>query len=126
MNAALLPWLSLGIGAVQIFACIVIGRPLWPLLRARAPRLLAFRGMPFALGIVLLLIVIPGVLLIYLMSSSFGPASPTIVTRELWRPWFRGLGVGLTLCALYYGPKDIAQRRRRRHTPTVARRRDVA
>ena len=126
MSAALLPWLSVVVGAVQVLACFVIGRPLWPFLRARAPRLLGFRGTPFALGIVIFLIVIPGALFYSMVSSSFESASPIVVMRDLWRPWIRGLGVGLSLCVLYYGPKDLAKRRRRRRALTVARKRDVA
>jgi hypothetical protein len=126
MSAQLLPWLSVVVGAVQVLACFIIGRPLWPFLRAHAPRLLGIEGTPFILGIVLFLIVIPGALFFSLLSSSFGSASSMVPTRELWRPWIRGLGVGLSLCALYYGSKDLAKRRRRRDEPTVARKRDVA
>ena len=122
MSTALLPWLSFAVGAVQVLACFAVGRPLWPLLRTRAPLLLAYRGIPFFFGIVLFLIIIPGALL----SLSFGSTSAAFDVRELWRPWLRGLGVGLSLCVLYYGPKDIAERRRRKRAPTAARRRDVA
>ena len=124
MSVALLGWLSLLIGVFQVFAWFAVARKLWPLLRAYAPRLLAFRGVPYFLGTVLFLIAVPGALLVTLLSLSSGSASPMAVALHLGRPWMNGLGVGLSLSVLYYGSKDLAKRRSRKPGHAVARERD--
>jgi hypothetical protein len=126
MSVALLGWLSLVIGAIQVIAWFAVGRNLWQFLRAHAPRLLAFRGVPYFLGTVLFLVVVPGALLITVLSMFSGSASPMIVALHLGRPWMNGLGVGLSVSVLYFGPKDLAKRRLRKRTHAVARERDGA
>jgi hypothetical protein len=120
MSVALLGWLPLLMGAIQVIAWFAVGRKLWPFLRGHAPRLLAFRGVPYFFGTVLFVIAVPGALLLTLLSLSSGSASPAVAALHLARPWMNGLGVGLSVCVLYYALKDFARRRLQKRTHTVA------
>jgi hypothetical protein len=70
------------------------------------------------------LIPIPGALILYLLALSSNSASPGIAALHLGHSWVRGLGVGLSVAALYYGPIDSAKRRLRKRAHAVAHERD--
>ena len=126
MSVTLRSWLPFGLGAAQLVLCYVIGRNLWPILRRHAPRLLAFRGVPYFVATVLILIVLPGALVIVLLAMSSGTTPPVLAGLQTLGPWIGGLMAGLALCVWYYGPKDLAKHKLRRRANARTRERDGA
>jgi hypothetical protein len=100
-----LAWSPLLFGVVQVPILFAVGRPLWPFLRKKAPLLLMGRGMPLLITEVALIILVPGAVVLALISSYFGTTSLAFI-----RPWLSGLGLGFAACVMYYMPKDTKQK----------------
>jgi len=102
--------------ALQVMICFAVGRNLWPVLRKHAPRMLAYRGVPYFLGIVVLLLFLPATLFIAIASHYVVAKSLIVALLRLTRFWIAGFALGLSVAIYYYGAKDLENRWRRRRS----------